>query len=330
MTTEKWTDVSKWQGDVSAASLQAMQRDGHAGVCVGSWHGLDANPYAARVLARARGLGLRTATYIVVNNRPGAWTVDQARAACGAEWDHCVFHAADVEIKGITEAILQQALDRIVDLDGYPNIYTGAWFWNWWAVALGRLPGLQGGVPSFARYGLWTANYNGRPDLNVPLYGGWDRAIAHQYAGTTHIYGTSVDLNVFDGDWLSLAARRGEEEPAGPVMVPSTPYPVPPKEETEMSSKEYTQLRNWVQTKVHDPIVNRLAALERKVDALVSRPPAPAPAPRTRTYTVKSGDNASAIAQAHGLTLAQLKARNPGKPRSGNWNLIHPGEVFNV
>ena len=28
---------------------------------------------------------------------------------------------------------------------------------------------------------------------------------------------------------------------------------------------------------------------------------------------MKSGDNASAIAQAHGITLAELKALNPGK-----------------
>lgn len=48
------------------------------------------------------------------------------------------------------------------------------------------------------------------------------------------------------------------------------------------------------------------------------------------TYTVRAGDTAYAIARAHGISFDRLRALNPGKPASGNWSLIHPGEVFRV
>jgi LysM repeat protein len=47
-----------------------------------------------------------------------------------------------------------------------------------------------------------------------------------------------------------------------------------------------------------------------------------------QAYNVKSGDNLSAIAQAHGLTLQQIEDANPqlGPVSGRNWKLIHPGE----
>ena len=48
------------------------------------------------------------------------------------------------------------------------------------------------------------------------------------------------------------------------------------------------------------------------------------------TYTVRAGDTAYGIARAHGITFAHLQAINPGKPASGNWSLITPGEIFRV
>ena len=319
---ERWTDFSKWQGAVSTASLQAMQRDGVVGVCVGAWHGLDANPYVRGVLQRARAIGLKTAIYIVINNRPGPWTVDQAKAAVGAdEWGACYFHAADVEIRGVAEDILQAALDQIAGLDGYPCIYTGAWFWNMWRPQR-----------DFTRYGLWTALYNGRQDLAFPPYGGWDKLIGHQYAGTTHIYGTSVDLNVFDSEWIDLAKRRGQ-----PVAPPLPPPPAP-GEEIDMSSTEYTALvkkidglKSWVQKKVHDPIVARLVRLEARVAAFERRKPAPAPAPpRWSTYTVVAGDSLSGIAAKLGIAdWRTIYNANKGVI-GGDPNMIRPGMVLTI
>lgn len=71
-----------------------------------------------------------------------------------------------------------------------------------------------------------------------------------------------------------------------------------------------------------------------KVPGSVSNPqpqpskPAPAPSPR-KSYVVRPGDSLSAIASAHGLTLATVKALNPnaGHP-AGNFNNIYPGDVI--
>jgi murein DD-endopeptidase MepM/ murein hydrolase activator NlpD len=46
------------------------------------------------------------------------------------------------------------------------------------------------------------------------------------------------------------------------------------------------------------------------------------------TYTVKSGDTLSEIAQAHGITLAQLLDANP--QHKAHPNLIHVGDVLNI
>lgn len=47
-------------------------------------------------------------------------------------------------------------------------------------------------------------------------------------------------------------------------------------------------------------------------------------------YTVQPGDSASAIAARYGLSLSQFQTYNPNGPQSGNWDLINPGEVFNI
>ena len=55
---------------------------------------------------------------------------------------------------------------------------------------------------------------------------------------------------------------------------------------------------------------------------------APAASPDGKTHIVKSGDTLSAIAAAHGLTLAQLLDINP--QFRANPNLIHPGQVVQL
>ena len=171
-------DYSKYQGTVSRASHRLMREDGIAGVVVGLWHGLDANPYALNSLANAKDEGLLRGGYAVINDRPGRDAVRAAQQAAGGHWPQLFGVAIDVEIRGVTEAIMADALDEVLRLGQRPFVYSARWFWNWWAVELGHLPGLitPGGVPSFARYPLWTAQYDGIADLNsVQLFGGWTR-----------------------------------------------------------------------------------------------------------------------------------------------------------
>lgn len=46
--------------------------------------------------------------------------------------------------------------------------------------------------------------------------------------------------------------------------------------------------------------------------------------PLPKTYTVHAGDSLSAIARAHGMTLAQIEKLNP--QYKANYNLIHTGD----
>lgn len=313
-------DLSVYQGAVLAGSWRAMAGDGVKVAVVGSWHGTRGNQYAAGNLARASLAGLTIATYIAINgSHPGEVHVALGRAGCLSGWADLSFAAIDVEVQGVTEEILDRALLRVEELGGRPAIYTGRWFWNWWALSLGHLPGLDrpGGVSRYAQYPLWAAYYNGVPTLDVPLYGGWERAVGHQYAGTTPGYGTKVDRNVFDAEWV-------EAWPA-----PPGPPPPPPEEVETMSSKEYRELRGLLERVAGD-----VKALKGQVTAHLKGHPAPAPAaapkPPPRYYTVKPGDVASVIAQRHGLTWARFKALNPEGPPSGDWNVIHKGERFRV
>lgn len=318
--TVRGVDLSVYQGAVGRRSWVAMARDGVEVAVVGSWHGLRSNPHAPSNLLEARMADLTVATYMAINDsRSGRAHVEAGRAACANQWRGLRFAAIDVEVRGVTEEILDDALAAVEELGGRPAIYTGRWFWNWWALALGHLPGLDRprGVCRYATYPLWTALYDGRPTLDVPLYGGWQRAVGHQYAGTTPAYGTHVDLNVFDAEWVE-------------GWWPSPPLPPPPPEEDEaMSSKEYRELKGLLGS-VSREVRSVKGSLTAHVKGHPRPAPAPAPKPGPRYYTVVSGDVASVIAERHGLSWARFKALNPKGPRSGKWNLIYPGEKFRV
>ena len=67
------------------------------------------------------------------------------------------------------------------------------------------------------------------------------------------------------------------------------------------------------------------------VPAVPAPAPAPAPAPGLVSYTVQRGDNESAIAAAHGMTLGELEAANRGSGHPpGNFSDIWPGDTLQV
>jgi len=323
---EKWTDFSKWQGDVSGASLQAMKDDGVKGVCVGSWHGISPNPYVKSVLNRARSIGLDTATYYVFNSRDGKETVERAFNACGgAEWDACLFHAPDVEIRGITEQILRDGLKVTEDVGGWPIIYTGNWFWNWWRLDLGY-------DPDFTDWPSWIAVYNGMPNLNVAPAPGLGTLRIHQYAGSTQAFGTTVDFNVANKAWMDLARARFNRPIPEPTPEP-TPEPDPIEEDIMgkiADSMKATGLEIERQmadaTKGAKGDKGNTGATGATGPRGATGPAGSGTAPRT--YTVQPGDSLGAIARKFdGVTWQQIYDVN--KLLIGNNpDLIQPGMVL--
>ena len=315
---EKWVDLSKWQGDVPGQSLRAMKADGVVGICVGSWHGVDRNPYVRSVLRRSRDVGLDTATYYVFNNRPGRETVERAIAACGQEeWERCIFHAPDVEIRGITEAILRDGLEATIAADGWPIIYTGNWFFNWWKLDLGYAPDFRD-TPS------WIAIYNGRPDLDVVPAWGLGPMRIHQYRGSTQAYGTTVDFNVADKAWVDRARQR---------FLPSPPEPAPPPGEEEEIMGKIADMAAAFGRELEAEIAKAMKLpLPIKGDTgATGKTGAPGPAGGTtaqHTYTVRSGDSLSAIADKYeGVSWRQIYEANKALIGSDP-GLIQPGQVL--
>ena len=261
-------------------------------------------------LLNAEAGGLEIMAY--ANASPPTWwplarQMQEIKTNCGAAWERLQLLPVDVEIPGITHARVAELADALLAAgknQAIEVLYTARWFWV----------GHMGDSKSIAwrRFRLWSAHYDWNPDIDFGhhLYGPWPlvELIGEQYQGTTRLDGVDVDLNVFD------VARLF------PAELPPAPHP---KEVTTMSSAEYTDA------------LARIAALDAKLTTHLQTPapapaPTPAPKPAPGTYTVVPGDNASSIAERFGLSLAQLKALNPGQPRSGDWGVIHKGEVFKI
>lgn len=205
MPLEFWVDYSMYQGRVGEDVLKRMVVGGVVGVCVGSWHGKCLNEFAEANLRDARGLKLKTATYTVLNSSDGRAPVAQARNACGMEWTALKFVALDVEVPGVTEQAIRDAIDEVRFWGQRPCLYTGNWFWDLWAARLGH-------DPVVLNPPTWLAYYNGKQDLDVPTRPSYGPIVGHQYAGTTSRYGTQVDLNAFDPAWINAREEMMEKE----------------------------------------------------------------------------------------------------------------------
>lgn len=311
----KWVDFSKWQGLISLVTFHRMKSQGVEGVCIGSWHGIDANPHVEENLRRGRSLGLTTATYVIINGRPGEWSINRGLEACGAEAAFLSFVAADVEVQGITVPILRAALNQIEREGHRPIIYSARWFLSFWASTLTTPP------TEFAKYPYWYALYDGVADFNrrqdTGLWVPFDRAVGHQYTGSTSAFGTTVDFNFFDRSWVN--------ETIPPVVVP----PKPTGEEVTMG-------------KILDAFTQAGKEVEVEVDA-AKKLPVPIPGPQgekgdtgtgatdnaTMTYKVVPGDNLTKIAAEFGVSVDALYTKN--KAIIGpDPNLIQPGQILTI
>ncbi len=184
-------------------------------------------------------------------------------------------------------------------------------------------------------YGLWIAAYTlgytpiygFNPPSTQPTLHHWPFAVAWQYTSTGHInnWGGALDLSVVYGDLNTWHAYAGSEQ-ATPTPTPQpTPQPNTPDTTCDtncvvIQSGQYVSMfwPDWWNVSVpsgNPSIVypgNKVCHNGGSNTATASR-----------TYVVQSGDTLSDIAAQLGINIYNITGY-----RSGNINLIYPGETL--
>lgn len=157
---------------------------------------------AARVnnLQVAHAAGFAIAGYIpIAPQRPGASYVNYAREGIpDGLWALLRRSPIDVELPGLTELQVLEALARAHDLEKPMDVYTN---YNTWVNVLGN-PQRPAGV------GLWNALWDDHPDFDFPRlhYGGWQESEVwgEQWSGGHYIAGQLADRNQFRPEAFGL------------------------------------------------------------------------------------------------------------------------------
>jgi len=189
--------------------------------------------------------------------------------------------------------------------------------------------------------GLWVASWGDvKPDP-----GAWPFLICWQHTDAEKLTGipANVDGDTFYGDagvWQRYGSNRGAPVPPVPPAHP-VPAPAPAPQPTHATA--YTVVAGDNLTTIGHRFGVSVAALvaanEHKYASLGWHPdyigvgwvlaiPGAHPAPAPAHVTVKAGDNLSAIAAAHGLTLARIEALNP--QFAPNFDHIEPGDQVRI
>ena len=155
---------------------------------------------AIRNLEIAVSHGLLVAGYISVNgSRPGAWHVDQARAVVPTHiWDKLLLTPIDVELDGIPNSTIRDAVERTVALGKRRAIYTAEWCWR----------DKQGNSQTFEDCLLWNAAWTGQPLIRPVTYGKWAGVVGQQWSGGAYVEGVYADRNLFVKELLQEEAMH--------------------------------------------------------------------------------------------------------------------------
>jgi LysM repeat protein len=323
MTIVRGVDASAWTREIPLQAWESMAQDGIKFFIPQVWgsggNGTGANPYLAQHVNGALAADIAVLGGYVWPSwkwpEATAWWEEQVGIPMKLVW-------LDVEAGA---GVHLDQIEDLKDLGFIPGIYCSRHSWS----------SAMGADSHFKDVPLWVAHYygGGWPTSlavgDVPyMPDSWEKPVVWQWKGTTTLRDDQYDLNVADEDWIAT------------LPVAQAPVPVP--EEEGMSSAEFTELKGLVEAQTGDiraakglasAARNEAAEAKRAIEGHIKRHPTTAPAeprPGTKFHTVQSGDTASGIAADNNISLDQLKRWNPGKPRSGNWNLIHPGETFRV
>jgi GH25 family lysozyme M1 (1,4-beta-N-acetylmuramidase) len=207
-------DCSKFAGKVPLEHWQRMKANDWNAVVVGGWGSYGINPNAQQQLAGARQAGMKTAAYCLLHwddpTLTGDVQVTRCLAACGAEAPYLRFVALDIESSGgavgpgvDTRQRIREAVQAVQDHWQVPMIYSSRANWMTYARGTTEFSYVWLWVPRYDRSD--TLNTDGKmPDGRWAPFGGWLRPdqggsgeMGKQYQGTTTLFGTSVDLDIF-------------------------------------------------------------------------------------------------------------------------------------
>jgi hypothetical protein len=190
--------------------------------CQCLWSGSDQPAPRVTNLRTALNAGLTIAGYIsVTGSRDGYWHVAQGRAGVPDDiWDTLALVFIDVELDGIPNATVRQAVDATDRLGKRRAIYTS---YNAWTSK-------QGDPKDFTDCLLWYALWDEEPEIQWDWpgfryrFGGWtiDKVVGKQSMGGHELEGIDVDTDTFvrnllvpqvevpmtDADKTELALRR--------------------------------------------------------------------------------------------------------------------------
>lgn len=180
--------------------------------------------------------------------------------------------------------------------------------------------------------GLWVAAYPHSAPSGYRDEGQLLGSIIRQYSSTGRLpgYGGNLDLNrsiLSPDQWRAYA--RGSSGKKNDVVPTPAPKPAPA---ASPAATAHIVKNGDTLSGIAAANGLTLAQLLDKNPQYRANPSLIYPgdrvnlggAPAGKSYTVKSGDNLSAIAAAHGISLAQLLAKNP--QFRANPSLIYPGD----
>ncbi len=169
------------------------------------WTGQSQPPPRVGNLLIARNHGMVPVGYISLTGAAGgAWHVEQARSGVPDDlWASLALTPIDVELDGIPNIYVRDAVEHTVALGKRRSIYTSpnAWRTN------------QGDSPEFGDCLLWLAQWDADPDpAAVSLPGVWtmDQLVAKQYTGGGDVDGTFADRDTWIEELLMDAPTKQE------------------------------------------------------------------------------------------------------------------------
>lgn len=184
-TDEKVVSVEKMQA-LKAAGVKVWMQ------CI--WTASSTPPVAVDNLRNAITADLIPLGYIsLAGNVPGEWHVKIARKNIPDDvWDALLLVVIDVELKGIPNVRIREAVDYTASLGKGKAIYT----------SYGQWTGNQANATDFTDCWLFNAMWDQNPDVDFASlpYGGWtvEQVMSEQYTGGTRVEGIFVDRDSFN------------------------------------------------------------------------------------------------------------------------------------